>query len=102
MTRVLQKRTFHSRSYPNSFRSSKLRAAVVSSSSLSMRASNMHSHCEPRLNAAARLKPIMSKLSADESDLTTRVAIARFGAIRARFNKRSMSAFPKADHRSDI
>jgi hypothetical protein len=28
---------------------------------LSMRAFNMHSHCEPRLNAAARLGPIMLK-----------------------------------------
>jgi hypothetical protein len=35
-------------------------------------------------------------------DLMTRVAIARFGIIRARFNKRSTPAFPKADHhRSD-
>ena len=36
------------------------------------------------------------------SDLTTRVAIARFRIIRARFNKRSTQAFPKADHRSNI
>jgi hypothetical protein len=37
------------------------------------------------------------------SDLTTRrVAIAQFRIIRARFNKRSTQAFPKADHRSDI
>jgi hypothetical protein len=36
------------------------------------------------------------------SDPTTRVATARFGIIRARFNKRSTQAFPKADHRSDI
>jgi hypothetical protein len=36
------------------------------------------------------------------SDLTTRVAIARFRKIRARFNKRSTPAFPKADHRSNI
>jgi hypothetical protein len=33
---------------------------------------------------------------------TTRVAIARFRIIRARFNKRSMSPFPKSDHRSNI
>src|SRR6266849_9851955 len=36
------------------------------------------------------------------SDLTTRVAIARFRIIRARFNKRTTRAFPKADHRSNI
>jgi hypothetical protein len=36
------------------------------------------------------------------SDLTARVAIARFRIIRARFNKRSTQAFPKADHRSNI
>src|SRR6266403_3334467 len=36
------------------------------------------------------------------SDLTTRVATARFRIIRARFNKRATPAFPKADHRSDI
>ena len=36
------------------------------------------------------------------SDLTARVAIARFRIIRARFNKRSQPAFPKADHRSNI
>jgi hypothetical protein len=40
------------------------------------------------------------------SDLTDlkarRIAIARFKIIRARFNKRSTPAFPKADHRSDI
>ena len=36
------------------------------------------------------------------SALTTRVAIARFRIIRARFNKRSTQAFPKADHRSNI
>ena len=36
------------------------------------------------------------------SDLATRVAIARFRIIRARFNKRSMQAFPKADRRSNI
>jgi hypothetical protein len=36
------------------------------------------------------------------SDLTTRVAVARFRIIRARFNKRSTQAFPKADHRSNI
>jgi hypothetical protein len=36
------------------------------------------------------------------SDLTTRVAIARFRMIRARFNKRSTDAFPKADHRSNV
>ena len=35
------------------------------------------------------------------SDLTARVAIARFRIIRARFNKRSTQAFPKADHRSE-
>src|SRR5712672_1761493 len=35
------------------------------------------------------------------SDLTTRVVIARFRIIRARFNKRSTQAFPKADHRLD-
>src|SRR5882762_8764065 len=34
--------------------------------------------------------------------LTTRVAIARFRIIRARFDKRSMQAFHKADHRSNI
>src|ERR1700722_9119048 len=33
---------------------------------------------------------------------TTRVAIARFRLVRARFNKRSPQAFPKADHRSNI
>jgi len=33
---------------------------------------------------------------------TTHVAIARFAIIRARFNKRSAQAFPKADHRSNI
>jgi hypothetical protein len=31
-----------------------------------------------------------------------RVAIARFGIIRAGFNKRSVPAFPKSDHRSNI
>jgi hypothetical protein len=36
------------------------------------------------------------------SDLATRVAIARFRIIRARFNKRSTQAFPKADRRSNI
>src|SRR6266849_9078878 len=36
------------------------------------------------------------------SDQTTRVAIARFRIIRARFDKRSTQAFPKADHRSNI
>jgi hypothetical protein len=36
------------------------------------------------------------------SDPTTRVAIARFRIIRARFNKRSTQALPKADHRSNI
>src|SRR5712672_1112734 len=36
------------------------------------------------------------------SDLKTRIAIARFRIIRARFNKRSTQAFPKADHRSNI
>jgi hypothetical protein len=36
------------------------------------------------------------------SDLTTRVAIAQFRIICARFNKRSTQAFPKADHRSNI
>jgi hypothetical protein len=36
------------------------------------------------------------------SGLTTRVAIARFRIIRARFNKRSTQAFPKADRRSNI
>jgi hypothetical protein len=37
------------------------------------------------------------------SDLNTRrFAIARFRIIRARFNKRSTQAFPKADHRSNI
>jgi hypothetical protein len=36
------------------------------------------------------------------SDLTARVAVARFGIIRARFNKRSAPSFPKADHRSNI
>jgi hypothetical protein len=36
------------------------------------------------------------------SDQTTRVAIARFRIIRARFNKRSTQAFPKADRRSNI
>src|ERR1700746_3516707 len=36
------------------------------------------------------------------SDLKTSVAIARFRMIRARFNKRSMQAFPKTDRRSDI
>jgi hypothetical protein len=37
------------------------------------------------------------------SDLKARrIAIARFKIIRARFNKRSTPAFPKADHRSDI
>src|SRR6266567_7146239 len=35
------------------------------------------------------------------SDLTTRVEIARFRIIWARFNKRYTPAFPKADHRSD-
>src|SRR6266481_9020151 len=32
----------------------------------------------------------------------TRIAIARFGIIRARFDKRSAQAFPKADHRLNI
>jgi hypothetical protein len=36
------------------------------------------------------------------SALTIRVAIARFRIIRARFNKRSTRAFPKADHLSNI
>jgi hypothetical protein len=36
------------------------------------------------------------------SDQTTRAAIARFRIIRARFNKRSTLAFPKADHHSSI
>jgi hypothetical protein len=36
------------------------------------------------------------------SDLTARVAIARFRIIRARFNKHSTQAFPKADHRPKI
>jgi hypothetical protein len=36
------------------------------------------------------------------SDLATRVVIARFRIIRARFNKRSTQALPKADHRSNI
>jgi hypothetical protein len=38
------------------------------------------------------------------ADLKTRrvCEIARFRKIRARFNKRSTPAFPKADHRSDI
>jgi hypothetical protein len=36
------------------------------------------------------------------SDLTTRVAIARFTIIRARFDKRSTQAVPKTDHRSNI
>jgi hypothetical protein len=35
-------------------------------------------------------------------DLTTRIAIARFRTIRARFDKRSTLAFPKAEHRSNI
>jgi hypothetical protein len=33
------------------------------------------------------------------SDLTTRVATARYRIIRARLNKRPMQAFPMADHR---
>jgi hypothetical protein len=32
----------------------------------------------------------------------TRAAIARFGIVRARFDKRTTQAFPKADHRSNI
>jgi hypothetical protein len=36
------------------------------------------------------------------SGLTTHVAIARFGIIRACFNKRSTQVFPKAEHRSNI
>src|ERR1700722_17935172 len=36
------------------------------------------------------------------SDPATRVAIARFRIIRARFNRRFTQAFPKADHRSNI
>jgi hypothetical protein len=68
-----------------------------------MRAFNMHSHSRPRLNAAARLGPIMLKnCQLTGSDLTTRVAIARFRIVRARFNKRSMQAFPKTGLRSNI
>ncbi len=43
-----------------------------------MRASSMHSHCEPRLNAAARLGLIVLKLSADgfdKQDLSRTVAL---------------------------
>ena len=34
--------------------------------------------------------------------MMTRAAIARFGIVRARFDKRTTQAFPKADHRSNI
>ena len=43
---------------PSSF---KIRAVVFSSNSLSKRAFNMHSHPQLRLNAAARLGPIVLK-----------------------------------------
>jgi hypothetical protein len=39
----------------------KIRAVAFCSNSLSMRASNMHFRFEPRLNAAARLGPILLK-----------------------------------------
>jgi hypothetical protein len=63
----------------------------------------MHRHPRPAIergcsigaNHAQNCQPM-------SSGLTTRVAIARFGIIRARFNKRSAQAFPKADRRSNI
>jgi len=52
--------------------------------------------CSIEANLAQNLQLTRSDLKA------RRVAIARFRIIRAGFNKRSMPAFPKADHRSDI
>jgi hypothetical protein len=81
---------------------SRLRAVVFSSNShrahiqyASLPAAAIERGCSIRANHAQNRQ-------LTSSDPTTRVAIARFGIIRARFNKRATQAFPKADHRSNI
>jgi hypothetical protein len=57
----------------------------------------------PRLNAAARLGPIMLKnYQWTGSDPPARVAIAQFRIIHARFDKRLTQAFPKENHGLNI
>jgi len=81
-----------------------MRAVVFSSNKLVNACIQcVHSHPQLRLNAAARLGPIVLKnCQLTTSDPKARVTIVRFRKIRARFNKRATPAFPKADHRSDI
>ena len=54
---------------------------MFGSSSSSMCAFNMQARLQRRLNADARLGPIMLKIAADESDQKTCVAIAHFRTI---------------------
>jgi len=56
-----------------------------------MEASSMIYHCEPRLNANARLGQSYSKLPTDRT----------IQMIRARFDKRSTLAFLKVDIRNE-
>src|ERR1700761_5102919 len=66
----------------------------------------VHSICTPPSAAIERGCSIganhAQSCQLTNSDLTARVAIARFRIIRARFNKHSTQAFLKADHRSNI
>jgi hypothetical protein len=84
---------------PSSFKD-----GVFGSNRLSMRASNMHSHrkavIERRCSIGANHAQNYQLTSSDPK--TRHVTIARLGIIRARFNKRSTLAFPKADRRSNI
>jgi hypothetical protein len=83
-------------------RVSKSRAAVFGSSSRSARiqyASPPSAAIEHGCSIGAKHAQNCQLAS---SDLTTRIAIARFRIVRARFNKSSAQAFPKADHCSNV
>ena len=68
-----------------------------------VRAFNMRSHPSAAIERGCSIGANHAQnCRLTSSDLRARVAIARFRIIRARFNKRSTPAFPKADHRSDI